>query len=179
MEGVSKMFFKTYKSVVNSLDMATKWLAIISTASLVVVMILNVLFRYFLKLPLIWADEVSLYLFAWCTFLGASLGIRNNTMAAVTIIIDYLPKPILKYVQIAIQVLVISFAVIVAIVSSKWVLSPSTINTISPSSQLPMWVPFIILPIGLFLITVFSIDNIVNILLKKTAENENSIEEAS
>lgn len=173
------MIFSIYKSTINGLFSFTKWLTIVSTGLLVTVMILNVIFRYFLKLPLIWADEAALFLFAWCTFLGASLTVRNNTMAAVTVAIDYLPKHILKYIRIVIQILIISFSVIVAISATNWVMAPSTINTISPSSGVPMWVPYMILPVGLVLIIIFSIDNIVNILLGETDQEKQVIEKAS
>ena len=157
---------KIYKYFIKGVELTTTWLTIISTASLVTVMILNVVFRYFLQIPLVWADEVSLYLFAWCTFLGAGLGVKHNEMAAVTLIIDYLPKSFLKYVQICIQLLIITFSVIAGKFAINWLLSPSTINTISPSAGLPMWVPYLVLPLGLVVITIFAIDNIINIFTR-------------
>src|SRR5699024_5365728 len=110
-------------------------------------------------------------------FLGASLGIKNNSMAAITMLIDSLPKKILKIIQILIQLLTITFALFITNFGMKWLMSPSTMTAISPSAQLPMWIPYMVLPLVMFLIIIFSIDNIVNVIRsfnteKRSATNE-------
>ncbi|MBM4763652.1 TRAP transporter small permease [Bacillus sp. B15-48] len=172
------MILKGYDLFIKSVENIAKFLSIISTALLVIVMVLNVLFRYFLKIPLIWADEVSLFLFAWCTFLGASLTVRNGSMAAITILIDKFPTKVFKVVQVFVQFMIIIFSAIVVVYAIQWVTSPSTINTVSISSQVPMWVPYLVLPLGLLFINIFAIDNIVKVFRDKGVK-EVPIEEAS
>src|SRR5699024_5896889 len=109
--------------------------------SLAVIMILNVLFRYFISYSLVWADEAVLYLFAWTSFLGACLGVKKNNMAAVRMIVDRFSGTTLMTINIMIQLLIVAFGMTLTYYSYLWCSSPSTINTTSPTMGLPMWIP--------------------------------------
>lgn len=54
------------------------WLVAALGLALVAVVFLGVLYRYVLREPLAWAYELSILMFIWVTFLGASLGIHKN-----------------------------------------------------------------------------------------------------
>ncbi len=45
---------------------------------LLALMLIQVLFRYFLELPLPWSEEMARYVFIIVTYLGASIAVANN-----------------------------------------------------------------------------------------------------
>src|SRR5690625_5167477 len=108
------------------------YLCIVSMGSLTIIMILNVLFRYFISYSLVWADEAVLYLFAWTSFLGASLGVQRNNMAAVRMLVDRFSGNVLRIINIVIQLFIVLFGVLLTFYSYLWFTSSSTINATSP-----------------------------------------------
>jgi len=48
-------------------------------AATIVVVLLQVVSRYLLDNSLTWTEELSRYLFAWIIFLGAALGLRDQS----------------------------------------------------------------------------------------------------
>jgi len=60
---------------------------------MLIVMILQVFFRYLFKLSVPWTDEASRYLFIWAIFLGSALAQRNREHIKIDIIVARLsPK---------------------------------------------------------------------------------------
>lgn len=154
-------------TVNNQLGKILNILCILSMGSLTIVMILNVLFRYFISYSLVWADEAVLYLFAWTSFLGACLGVQRNNMAAVRMLVDRFSGNVLMLINIVIQLLIVAFGALLTFYSYIWWMSPSTVNTTSPTIGLPMWIPTMILPISMGIITLFALTNIIKLYFKE------------
>jgi len=66
----------------------TSMLAVATSA-----IILQVFFRYFLRMPFSWPEELATFLLSWITFLGASILIKHNGHIRVSILLDRLPHP--------------------------------------------------------------------------------------
>ena len=56
--------------------------------AMVVIIFLQVVFRYALVLPLAWSEELARYLFVWMTFLGASIAFYNSSHIRVSFFVD-------------------------------------------------------------------------------------------
>src|SRR5690625_3251568 len=104
-------------TVNNQLGKILNILCILSMGSLTIVMILNVLFRYFISYSLVWVDEAVLYLFAWTSFLGACLGVQRNNMAAVRMLVDRFSGNVLRIINIVIQLFIVLFGVLLTFYS--------------------------------------------------------------
>lgn len=146
------------------LDKIMVWLGIFLGASLMVNMVMAVIFRYVFNRPIFWADEVSLFLFAWLTFVGASLSVKRLEMPAVTMLRDRLPKGGQKVVDLMIQLLILFFTLVILYYSYIWVSSPSVMNQLSPTVSLNIWIIYSVIPITMLVTTVFCIDHIVRIV---------------
>ena len=66
---------KFVKKVLGNLD---EIVISIALATVCIVLILQVFFRYILNNPLIWSEELARYLFIWLTMLGLSYNIRTD-----------------------------------------------------------------------------------------------------
>ena len=63
------------------------------TAVMMVLLFLQVLFRFVLNLPLAWVEEISLYSMVWLCYFGSSLAIKKRAHLKVEIITVFLnPK---------------------------------------------------------------------------------------
>ncbi|MGQ0546802.1 MAG: TRAP transporter small permease [Betaproteobacteria bacterium] len=73
------------------LDQASRWVIVAAFAAMVVVVSLQVLFRYFLNLSLDWADEVARLTFVWAAFLGVPHGVKLGAHVGIDFVARLLP----------------------------------------------------------------------------------------
>jgi TRAP-type C4-dicarboxylate transport system permease small subunit len=83
---------------VDQLDRSSRWLIIAAFAVMVVVVSLQVLFRYFLNLSLDWADEVGRLTFVWAAFLGVPHGVKIGAHVGIDFVAKLLPPAPLAWV---------------------------------------------------------------------------------
>ncbi|UFJ41401.1 TRAP transporter small permease [Brevibacillus humidisoli] len=155
------------------LDKLLVWLSIATGAALTINMVVAVFFRYVINHAIFWADELSLYLFCWATFLGACLAVKRSDMAAVTVLLDRLPPAARFVVQLVIHVCVLLFAAVIGYYSIIWVMSPS-VDQYSPTIPIKLSMLYSILPVGMFCMMVFALEHIVDLVKnRKSGEGEN------
>lgn len=83
------------RAAVQHLDQASRWLIIAAFAVMVVVVSLQVLFRYFLNLSLDWADEIGRLTFVWAAFLGVPHGVKIGAHVGIDFVAKLLaPAPL-------------------------------------------------------------------------------------
>jgi C4-dicarboxylate transporter DctQ subunit len=150
--------------ITHALDTCLVWISIAVGATLTINMIVAVFFRYVLNSPIYWADELSLYLFCWATFLGASLAVKRSDMAAVTFLLNRLSGRANILVSILIQVCILFFAVVIGYYSMLWITSPSVMNLLSPALSMNMWKLYTIVPISMFCMALFTIEHLVRLI---------------
>lgn len=137
-----------------------EYLSIIIAAVLCINMVISVFARYVFTKPIFWADELSLILFVWISFLGAALGLKKWEMPAVTLIVDKLGPKLFLIFNLFIQVSIIIFCITIGVYSYEWILSPSVINMISPTLRISMAYVYMILPLIIVIMALFSIEHI-------------------
>lgn len=152
------------KRIADVLDKILVVGSVIICLALTLNMIIAVFFRYVVHQPIFWADDLSLYLFCWITFLGGSLAVNRSAMAAVTILYDRLSPKFQQIVSIFIQVTMFIFASLIGFYSLYWVVSPSVLNQTSPTIPISMSYLYSIVPVSMGCIVVFTINNICKIL---------------
>ncbi|MGV2939168.1 TRAP transporter small permease [Mesobacillus sp. LC4] len=152
------------KYVSNMVASFEKKLAIILMFAMAVIVAAAVVFRYVFNDPLFWAGEVSIFLLIYITFIGGSLGLKYKTQASVTLVTDYLPEKINKWVAILAHVFMLLFMAILLFYCFTWITSSSVAIQRSSAILLPMWIPYAILPIGLLFATIHLISNMLDIM---------------
>lgn len=125
-----------------------EYLMIILMAAMAIIVILSVAFRYFLNAPLSWAGEVSIFLLIWITFLGGSWGLKHNSQASVTFLIDKLSGRKKKVMFVIQLISMILFLAVILFYTYKWMLLPTVKAQKSSSLLLPMWIPYSAVPLG-------------------------------
>ncbi|AIF53580.1 TRAP transporter large permease subunit [Pelosinus sp. UFO1] len=74
-----------------------KGLLLAAACTMVTAVFLQIIFRYVLKMPLSWSEELARYAFMWTTFLGASVALRYNSLPNITMGVKLLPIKMRPY----------------------------------------------------------------------------------
>ncbi|PID02497.1 C4-dicarboxylate ABC transporter permease [Sporosarcina sp. P2] len=125
-----------------------EWLLIISTLFIVVLVFLQVLARYVFNISVGWSAELARYLLIWITWISMSYTIRKNDHIKITFLVDRLPVNVQKIVQVIVILLWSVFAFVMAIVGTQVVQTIKLMGQKTSTLGLPMWVVYLIIPIG-------------------------------
>lgn len=152
--------------VASGVEKLLVWVSILIGGALMVNMVVAVFFRYVLNRPIFWADELSLYLFCWITFIGACLAVKRTEMAAVTLLLDRFSHTWKRIATVVINLFIIAFSVVVMYYSVIWVSSPSVTNQFSVTIPfLKMWVLYSIVPISMVIMILFALDHMIRVAI--------------
>ncbi|MDT8861367.1 TRAP transporter small permease [Alkalihalobacillus sp. MEB130] len=151
-----------FDRVMMLIEKLLKGIIVFSVAALVIVMSLNIIFRYVLSAPIFWADEFALYMLVWITFLGASICIKHDRLPAITILKDKLNTTLRLYLYIIIQIAILLFSFIILYYTFDWITSNNVANRVSAAMRVPMWIPYSILPLTMFINVLFVLHNILH-----------------
>ena len=149
----------TAKSIFGNLD------AIICGATLTACLILvnvNVIFRYFLNNPINWTDEVVTSLFVWTVFMGSAYAHRKHSHLGVDIVVNLIhgkAKRVIEFVMSLLTILVlalltyISYQYVYNLIYSRGVLKLTLTDTL----RIPKWYTGIAVPLGFGLSLIYQI----------------------
>jgi TRAP-type C4-dicarboxylate transport system permease small subunit len=149
---------KILQSISDSIFKVEKMLVILLLSAMLVSMVFDVFFRYFLKSPLVWAQEVALYSFVWSSFIGASMSIKVKEAVAVTLFIDKI-KGKLRDALILLGLFAATvFSVYILYFSLTWITNPSILLQKTVTTQTPMMYMYVSIPISLFFMSIHFIN---------------------
>ena len=100
------------------LDRWTCGLCVGLFAAILVVMILQVGFRYALNSPLTWTEELARILYIWACYLGAPVALRRGNHVTIVFVADRLPKALARLVGLGIQGMSLFFFLALAILGA-------------------------------------------------------------
>jgi TRAP-type C4-dicarboxylate transport system permease small subunit len=97
------------------LERAVEFVGGIVLALATLVTILQVLFRYVLKVPFIWSEEFTRFLFIWIVWFGAALATPRGKHMVIEFIRDRFPEPWPMRVKVATDLLALFFLGVVVV----------------------------------------------------------------
>jgi TRAP-type C4-dicarboxylate transport system permease small subunit len=97
------------------LERTIEWMGGCVLVVVTLITILQILFRYVLKMPFIWSEEFSRFLFIWTVWFGAALGIRQGKHFAIQFIRDRFPRPWPQRVKIITDLLALAFLAVLVV----------------------------------------------------------------
>ncbi len=127
-------------------------LLIVLIACLAVVVIAGVFFRYVLSDALPWTDEVSGYMLAWVTFLGAVTALERGTHINFDGVLMVVPKKVGRVLEFIGEVFLFAFVAVQFFYGVQ--MSTQLMNQTAVSFEMPMGIIYSIMPISGFLMMV-------------------------
>ena len=130
-------------------------------AGMVVLIAMQVCFRYVLNQPLAWTEEVARHLMVWSALLGAAVAYRRKGHLGMDILVMHLPRHWQRAVEVILQVLSIGFFGILVIHGIPLV--ERTMRQFSSAIRIPMGYIYASIPVGSALILLFAMEGIVRV----------------
>lgn len=81
------------------LEAVTGYVAAALLVAFTVIILVDVVFRYWLKIPLTWPAESSVLLFQWGVFLGAALAVRRRMHFGLDLIVRLMSAPLQRLAE--------------------------------------------------------------------------------
>jgi TRAP-type C4-dicarboxylate transport system permease small subunit len=123
------------------------WLVIGFFSYMGIAVLVQVIGRYFFNFSIDWAAESATFAQVWMILLAAGLAMRRNLHVSVDVLVSFLPESVLRFLTLAIAIPCLWF-LWHAIAGSMALIDIGRIQT-SPVLQIPMWIPYLSLPLGL------------------------------
>lgn len=144
--------------ILKSVDRLFGFILFLATASMLIVGVAQVFWRYVMHDALTWSEELIRYLYVWATLLGIGLGIRRNLFTTVTVFSDWLNRKSKTASNILWAIMIVGQLFFFIVLTYYGVLlSMNSIGQLSPTMRLSMGIVYIALPFGGLLGIIYSL----------------------
>ena len=141
------------KKILDGLTKIENLIMIVTFVIMIIASFGQVVNRNFLKLPITWFDEASIYCMIYMVLIGTEVGLRDGTQIAVTGIVDRFGGRTKLGIQLAAKIIVIAFAAVVFMGGLKLMDIQIRTGQVSAALGLPMTVPYGAMVISFAMIT--------------------------
>ncbi|MDM8565439.1 TRAP transporter small permease [Candidatus Halobeggiatoa sp. HSG11] len=114
----------------------------------------NVIARYMFDTGFPWVLETVQYLFAWVVLVGSAYGFREGIHLGVDILVLKFSPIVRRWIGLSSLALCLVFVVTVFILSLQYITKIYQWGDLTLDLQIPQWIPYLAIPIGLFLMTI-------------------------
>lgn len=111
----------------------------------IVIMSLQIVFRFFFQSPFMWAEEIARLLFVWIVYLGVPVAIKRHANIAVDYFIQYLPQQFNRRLKVILYIIAATFSLIIAYLGMLMIIQNMhmSIRTL-PISQAIWYIPIML-----------------------------------
>ncbi len=138
--------------IAQALDWLEETLLALLLAAMTLVTFAQVVARYLFNAGVVWALELSIFLFAWLVLIGASYGVRVRAHIGVDIVLRHLPAPVARLVAGLGVLLSLAYAAILFKGGWDTVSLLHLIQIEAEDLPVPRWIPTLALPLGMALL---------------------------
>ena len=124
-------------------------IAAIGISAGVAIAFTNVVARYVFDASLVWATELTIFLFLWSAFFGAAYCFKRDAHIAVTVILDLMPSRIAKAMLLISHLVTFIFLAAVAYFGYEYLELVIELDEKSIDLwDMPMWIIYLVIPIS-------------------------------
>jgi len=158
------------KKLISLLVEISKAIAAFGIAAGVALAFVNVVARYIFESSLTWAGELTIYLFLWSTFFGAVYCFKKDAHIAVDVFLIKAPPKLMKFLILLTLAISAVYVGAIAYFGYKYVLLYIDLGEMSVDLDIPLWIPYVVVPISFGFSAIVLISKIITIF--KTPANE-------
>jgi len=136
-----------------------------------VVLTVNVILRYCFSSSWVWSEELSQYLIAWATFVGAACCVEEGSDITIDSILAILPHNGKKAVRIISYVLCVLFSLLFVYSSALITMRAKMNGTMATSMELPIWIVYLSMPVGGLLVIFRTVEKLVSLVTSNEEVN--------
>src|SRR6266542_6565626 len=108
----------------------------------------QVVMRYVLGTTFSWGEELIINLLIWAGLIGSSLALRMGIHIGVDIFVQKFPPRVAKALTLLGLGLGLAFCLTLAVLSVRFVIFLMSSGQMSIGLEIPMWIPYLCLPIA-------------------------------
>jgi TRAP-type C4-dicarboxylate transport system permease small subunit len=140
-------------ALIRRLTRFVEWMLTVLSILIFVVVFLQVLFRYLLRQPLFWSEELPRYLLIWMCFLAAAVAQKHDAHINITLCLAPLSTRARQVLKILTDAIILAFLWI--LIYSGGLVTSITAHHRSTALQLPMGLVYAALPVGAILMSLY------------------------
>lgn len=126
-------------------DRAGEIACLVMVALMVITTGAQIIFRVFFT-ALVWSEELTRYLLAWSSFIGASCVYRHAGHINITLLQDALPKRLRGVLRVAVHLICAVFFVLMIWFGTSYTMRMT--RQLSPAMRIPMAYMYASIPVG-------------------------------
>lgn len=111
----------------------------------------NVVLRYLFESGITWVLEAVQYIFAWVVLVGAAHGVKAGIHLGIDILVEKFSRETQRIIGLVAAALSLLFVGTVFVLSIQYTVKVYSWGDLSLDLQIPQWIPYLAIPIGLFL----------------------------
>jgi C4-dicarboxylate transporter, DctQ subunit len=121
----------------------------------------QVVMRYGFGTTFSWGEELIINLLIWAGLIGSSLALRMGIHIGVDVFVQKFPPRVAKALTLAALGLTLGFCAVLAWLSVRFVVFQMSGGQMSIGLEIPMWIPYLCLPIAFTLMSIRAVQIIV------------------
>jgi C4-dicarboxylate transporter DctQ subunit len=138
----------------------------------------QVVTRYGFGTTLSWGEELIINMLIWSGLIGSSLALRMGIHIGVDVFVKKFPPRVAKALTLISLGLGLAFCAVLSVLSIRFVVFQMSGGQMSIGLEIPMWIPYLCLPIAFLLMTLRYLQIIVRCWRdQRLFEGEISVEE--
>ncbi len=148
----------------------SKLIAAVGIAGGVALAFVNVVARYVFESSISWASELTIYLFLWSIFFGAVYCFKKDAHIAVDVFLLKAPPKLRKVLMLISLFVTLVYLIAISYYGYKYVLLYIDLGEVSVDLNIPLWIPYVVIPISFAFSAIVVIGKIFTLF--KTPANE-------
>lgn len=126
----------------------------------------QIILRFVFNTAIPWIEELARYLFIYFTWIGASAAILTDKHIRVEMFQEKFPNG-KKYLEIASTLICLGIALFMFVNGWQLLLKMSKFSAVSPTMKIPMWICYMAIPVGGFLMSIKYLYKLITIDLMR------------
>lgn len=148
------------KIVLDKLEKIILWILAILFTVMVIAFFYQIVLRFIFESGNPWAEELTRYTLIWMSMLGSAVATRRGRNMDVDFVVKRMPKTMKTINSIITKALIIGFLLVIIIYGVNLV--SITFKQLSSGLRIPMAYMYASVPVGGFLMLLFTIEVIIN-----------------
>ncbi|HWC01810.1 MAG TPA: TRAP transporter small permease [Methylomirabilota bacterium] len=120
---------------------------------------IQVVLRYVFALSFLWGEELSLFAFIWCVFLGTAVCSWRHTHFSFDMLSGAMPARAEGVQRLVVDLCILTVTVVMVV--TGWQFSNLSVARLSPALGITLFVPTIVIPVSGVLMTLVCLIDIV------------------
>ncbi|MGE8943803.1 TRAP transporter small permease [Leptospira interrogans] len=143
------------------LELSERWVIVPLLAFLLafitIGVFITVVMRYGFNASFLWGEELSIFAFIWCVFLGAAVGVRRKIHLSFDFLPNILTGRVAVFQRLLIDLSILAGALLLLV--EGWNYTVLSIDRLSPALGISLFLPTIVVPIsGAYMILAVLVD---------------------